>query len=1106
MGKAEDDRKDRAEIEPAPGRARQGRRRLRRAFHFSFWPSLGLALLALFLVLASMAATGREVPLPQWLATRIEARLNAALPSGGITLREVDFGMSPEGVPRLSLIGLGLKDATGLEVAQLHRLRAAFKPGPLLRGELSPARLSLSGAEVTLRRRIDGTFDLSFGQASGASGDLAGLLDAIDAVFSTAPMSGVLGVGADDLTITLEDARTGRIWQVTEGRLKLSQTDTFVDITVTFDVFNQTEELASVVLGFRTDKASSAASISASFQNAAAADIAAQSPLLAFLEVLDAPISGALRSAIDTDGALSELAGTLELGPGALSPTPGARPVRFDTAKVYLDYAPEEGRLDFPSISMRSELGEVSGSGQIYLSDFNSGWPGTFLGQVQIDEARIAAGKLFRGAVEIDEGAADFRLDLNPFTLDLGQVVLVQAGTAFSVSGQVSASREGWTLALDGGAETMDHTQALTLWPLKVAPKARAWVEKNVRSGTLTGLRGALRVAPGNKPRMALEAGFRDFSASVVRAMAPMQAASGYMQFRDFSFLAVAEQGFVEAPEGGRIRLGGSVFRVNDTRLKPAPAKVDLRFAGPLAATLSLLDGPPFHVFKTTAFGPDIATGQVTGSGEAAFIMKPHLQPQDVTFSAAAVLSRVRSDKLVPDKEVTAAKLRVEVDNRRLEISGTAQVGAARGTGSWVAPIGPAANGTSRLEADVVLDPGALDEFRVALPPGTVSGQGTGRLELDFARDRAPAYRLRSDLNRLGLRIPEIGWSKPRNRTGRLMISGHLTRPVEVEKLEFSAPGLEATGQVTLTPDGGFRQAVFDRVRLGWLDAPVTITGRGPNQPVAISVSGGQADMSRASFGDGAGGGGGARGDAPIDLRLDRLKVTEGIALTGLRADLDRKGGLHGTFRARVNGGPEIRGVVAPQARGTAFRITSQDAGGVLEAADVFKSARGGSMTLTLAPHAGEGVYDGQLTIEKIRSVGAPALSALLGAISVVGLLEQFQQEGILFQEVKARFRLTPKQVIITKGSAVGASLGVSMDGTYRLGVGEMDLAGVISPLYILNGLGQIFTRKGEGLIGFTYTLKGTPDNPQVKVNPLSIFTPAMFRELFRKPPPKLPE
>ena len=67
-----------------------------------------------------------------------------------------------------------------------------------------------------------------------------------------------------------------------------------------------------------------------------------------------------------------------------------------------------------------------------------------------------------------------------------------------------------------------------------------------------------------------------------------------------------------------------------------------------------------------------------------------------------------------------------------------------------------------------------------------------------------------------------------------------------------------------------------------------------------------------------------------------------------------------------------------------------------------------------------------------------------------------------------------------------------------------MDFQGVISPVYLLNGIGSLLTRKGEGLIGFNFNLTGQTDNPNVLVNPLSALTPGMFRELFRRPPPQV--
>ena len=54
------------------------------------------------------------------------------------------------------------------------------------------------------------------------------------------------------------------------------------------------------------------------------------------------------------------------------------------------------------------------------------------------------------------------------------------------------------------------------------------------------------------------------------------------------------------------------------------------------------------------------------------------------------------------------------------------------------------------------------------------------------------------------------------------------------------------------------------------------------------------------------------------------------------------------------------------------------------------------------------------------------------------------------------------------------------------------------------SGIGSFLTRKGEGLIGFNFTVRGTPGAPQVGVNPLSVFTPGMFREIFRRPVPEV--
>jgi hypothetical protein len=169
------------------------------------------------------------------------------------------------------------------------------------------------------------------------------------------------------------------------------------------------------------------------------------------------------------------------------------------------------------------------------------------------------------------------------------------------------------------------------------------------------------------------------------------------------------------------------------------------------------------------------------------------------------------------------------------------------------------------------------------------------------------------------------------------------------------------------------------------------------------------------------------------------------------------------------------------------------------------REARGGTLDLRLTPAGPPGSFDGVLAISDLRINDAPALAALLNTISVVGLLEQFNGQGLHFSDVDARFRLTPERLTLLESSAVGASAGISMDGYFDLARKTLDMQGVLSPVYVLNALGGALTpRRGEGLFGFNFTLSGPASDPSVTVNPLSALTPGFLRELFRRASPQV--
>lgn len=1070
---------------------------------FGIWMLLSIGFLAGLLLLAGLSLTGRSLTAPDWVAEQAVRRVNKNLPAGRISLGRLALDVDDRGVPHILLRDLGIFDARGAEVARLNDVGARFSLAALLRGELQPEVLRLSGAQMTLRRREDGQFDLSLGTGTGASGTLPGVLDLLDQAFATEPLSRVDQITAEALTITVEDGRSGRIWSVTDGKLQIQPLQDNLDVSLSFEVFNGTEELAQTVIGIRTDRTSSAASLGAAFQNAAAADIALQSPALSFLGLLDAPISGALRADFSTAGELGGLAGTLEIGAGAVQPTPQTRPVRFDAGKAYFRFDPRLNKLLFSEVSVQTGDASASATGHAYLRDFQDGWPSALLAQFSLSNLVIQPKEVFAEPVEFSNGAVDFRLRLNPFSMEIGQVVLAKNGEKLIGNGTVTAAGTGWDVAADLEVNAVAHDRLLALWPVSLVPNTREWIGNHVKAGLLSNIRAAIRLAPERPARVAIGYHFNDANVRYIKTLPEIQGASGYSSIEGNSFSLVVESGTVLAPQGGAIDVAGTTLKIPDTAINPARLEVALHGKSTTTAALSLLNEPPFRIFRKSAYTADITKGRADFAAQIGLDLKQRIEIADIDYQVQAELSNIVSDKLVAGRVLTADRLALRASPKDLVITGPVRLGQVAADMEWVQKLGEGQAGRSTVTGTVALSQTFIDEFGIGLPKGSVSGQGVGEFALILEHEQAPRFSLSSDMNRIGLRIPALGWSKPRNATGKFVAEGRLGQRPAVDRLELSAAGLNASGgSVTLAPDGQFKSASFSRVTTGrWLDAPVTLTSRGRGAVPAVTVRGGSIDIRRTSFGSGSGGG--RSGGGPIRLALDRLIVSEGISLTSFQGEFNGAKGFSGRFTGRVNGNSQVSGQTVSESKGIAIRIQSDNAGGVLRDAGVLTTARGGQMDMTLRPQGSDGVYNGRLTVANTRVIGAPALTELLSAISIVGLLDQLGGPGISFTNVQADFRLSPRAITLTKSSAVGPSLGISLDGVYDLTNSRMDMQGVISPVYFLNGIGQIFSRRGEGLFGFTFRLAGSATSPRVRVNPLSILTPGMFREIFRKPPPK---
>ncbi len=1114
---------------PVPPRA------ARRRWPWALRVLLGLiALLAVGLSGGALWVIDRPLVLSPGVQARIEARLDARLTGYRLRFGEVQVVMQSGMRPSLRLRDVTLAEAGApTPFASLRELETSLSRDAFLAGELALRSVRLSGANALLRRTEDGLFQLAVGEARqpiGAAPSLAGLIEGLDRVLTLPGLAKLDRIAVEGLSLRFEDARAARAWNIDGGRVTLTRSQN-ADGDAAGDVLSIRADAAllggfdfATVLDARYDSriGARAASASVRFTDLAAGDLASQVPALAWLAGLRAPIAGELRSSVAEDGSLGPLSGSLQIGAGVLQPTEATAPVPFDAAQAFFTFHPDRGVLQFDELSVTSRWVTGRAAGQVILEGLSpDGRPAAVVGQVTLDGMTVGAGVLGDAPLRLERVWLDGRLRLDPFVLHLGQVTVQDQGLRALARGRITAAPDGWEVALDaalpGGAAgtagpaptvagnpaskpgTVDLVRLLALWPGGLAPKARAWVVDNMQAARVRDLHFVLRMTPGAPPRIDLGGSFDQARFRALRGLPDVMDAAGWISLTGHRFAAVIEQAQMQPPDGGLLDLAGSAFVVPDVRVVEGPAETRLTVAGPLPALLSVLDQPPLRLMQKAGQPVTLADGRVTATARLDFPLRRRLTITDVAVAAEARITDATSRSLIPGRELTAAQLTARLADNVLTIAGPARLGAVPMTGA--VRIGLAGGG-AQVTADVELSQRFLDEFRISLPRGTVTGTGQGQLTLDLSKGADGAFRLTSDLRGLGLAVPQIGWRLPAAGRGRFEITGRLGTPFRIDRLALDAPGLRGEGRLTLTASGGLDRLDLPQVRIGgWLEAPVTLVGRGARPP-EVSVSGGWIDLRRTSVG--GGGGAATDGGGPVALKLDRLIVSEGIVLTGFTGTFDTAQGFDGSFAARVNGQAAVTGRVVPQDGRSAFRILSDDAGAVFGAAGLLKKAAGGALDLTMRPASEPGSYDGVLRVTDVRLRDAPAMAEMLSALSIVGLLEQMGGQGIPFSEVDADFRLTPTRASILRSSAIGASLGLSMDGTYDLATGEMAMQGVVSPLYLFNAIGSVLTRKGEGLIGFSYRLSGTADAPRVQVNPLSILTPGMFREIFRRPAPKV--
>ena len=188
----------------------------------------------------------------------------------------------------------------------------------------------------------------------------------------------------------------------------------------------------------------------------------------------------------------------------------------------------------------------------------------------------------------------------------------------------------------------------------------------------------------------------------------------------------------------------------------------------------------------------------------------------------------------------------------------------------------------------------------------------------------------------------------------------------------------------------------------------------------------------------------------------------------------------------------------------------SDDAGQAFKLVGFYPNVQGGRLRLEIDLEGrGDAEKSGVLWVDNFRVLGDPIVSEVYSSAGsappdTTSRKRKVEREVFEFQRLKAPFSIGHGQFVLDDSYVRGPLLGASIRGKVDYNSRSINLGGTYVPLQGINSafceiplVGPIVSGFDcQGVFGITYAIQGSMSQPQVLVNPLSMFTPGILRAI----------
>ncbi len=1024
---------------------------------------------------------------------------------------------------RINLIVLGprILDSRGNIIAQAPKADLNFDALALLSGHLQLKSLGMIGLQLTGMRAQDGSLRLGFGRDQSE----ANFLDTLRQLLGNgaAAQSALQSIALQHARVAFFDQPTGLFLVLPDASLimKTGARGFDASVTASAEISGSSFHITAAAQLRENGMPVSGELTLTGFSVRA---LAQNNPRFAKLKPFALLTNLSAGLAWDNNGAISDVRFNAS-GRGNVDAAFAGSELRLSRFDLQAGYNAQHRQLTADNITLESNQGSFRGKGRFHLNWDDNG-VSSIAGDVESGAVSLNLPRAYNQPLSFSRVA--LHVEYNRSTRQ------IQWQNAGFTAGPVSGTLQGTAtlgdsglqdITVDGSVGAMTVADLLAYWPATVASGAREWVAANIprgRAGPLQ-IHAALPAGAFDAaflPDDALEVVFplQGLTTRYLAGMTPITGANGVATLRGDSFRVQVDSGSV-----GPLVLSAGAVTIPDLHTPGTTAHIVAHTEGTTADILRLIDEPPLGYPKRFGIAPGTVEGRSAVDLEFDLPLLRDLPWDRVQFAVRANSTQLGLP--VAQRKLDGATVQFTVDAKSLTAKGTGRFAAVPVNFQWTEDFNDPVKST-RLDISGEAGDAARARLGINLP-AWISGPLSFSATLSGHHFQFTDGSLKADLTNVSADFPGLAMKKPAGTaaTGNAQLSFDAAGVVSLPDFSVAGDDLSIRGGLLMGEGGRLRSLSLSQFRSGPDAVALTLIPSGKG--LAISVLGQSLDVRHFTGLDRSASPASDRESSSlqdplsITAQVQRLIISQRATLRDVTMGIAfGPGGRLNTFALEATGAgtEKLTGNMTVTKGVRILNLASDNAGALITDLVDFSSIRGGKLAAQVflpdensqrarKPGAASD-YEGSVTLSNITLTNQPFLARLFAAGSLDGPLRLLQGQGIALSKADIPFSERGQVIIIGDGRASGNAIGGTFSGSYDRNTRKVDVSGSLVPLYGLNSvlgaiplLGDLLvSKKGEGILGLTYQMKGDIGNPGIMINPLSLLTPGILRRIFEFP------